>query len=373
MKLGFACVWDRDPPRTWSYTPWELRAALIRRAGVDVTDVGLAVPPLARHALRAAALRRRGGRWVTPWEHLPAWERGSAAVLDHRARRRHCDAVLQIQDLGVLDTPYVVYQDLSYDIVLDLLDAGSDGLARYFPHLDRDTVLRRRDRQLEVYDRALGVLTMSEFLAESLIKRTGLDAASVHVVRPGAGAVTAPVVPRPGPRRRLLFVGTTFFVKGGDTVLEAVAQLRRDLDPRLTVTIAGPDRWPLPGGIPEGVRFLGRVPANHVADLYDTHDLLVVPSRLEGFGKVFVEALARGLPCIGRDAFAMPELIEPGRNGDLVRTEDPAELAAVIAHALHDDQLYERTAAAAPAVRDTCTWDRSAAAAVKAIAGALRA
>jgi glycosyltransferase involved in cell wall biosynthesis len=365
MRLGFACVWDPDPARTWSYTPWELRAALRRRPDVDVADVGIELPRAARHALRAASLRRRAGRWVTPWEHLPVWERASATHLGRRARRLGCDAVLQIQDLGVIDTPYIVYQDLSYDVVLgalDAQDATAEGLHRYFPPLDRDAVLRRRDRQLAVYERAAGVLTMSEFLAESLVKVTGLDPLKVHVVAPGASAsaVRPAVASRPGPRRRLLFVGTTFLVKGGDTVVAAVEHLRRDHDPDLTVTIVGPDRWPLPGGIPEGVRFLGRQPADRIAALYDAHDLLVVPSRLEGFGKVFVEALARGLPCIGRHAFAMPELIQPGVNGDLVRTEDPGELAAVIAGVLADDALYERSAAGAPAVLDRFTWDRAA-------------
>lgn len=97
------------------------------------------------------------------------------------------------------------------------------------------------------------------------------------------------------------------------------------MDPNITVTIAGLPRWPLSGAIPDGVNFLGQLPLAEVASLYDCHDLLVMPTRVEGFGFVFLEALSRGLPCIGRDDFAMPEMIRPGLNGALLSKDDPEE------------------------------------------------
>lgn len=375
LRLGFACVWDRDPRRTWSYTPWNLRAALQRRSDIEVVDVGIALPVLGRRLLQLASLRRRSQRWVMPWEHLRAWEIGIEAYLGRRAAALRCDAVLQIQDLGVTSIPYFVYQDLSYDVVLDLLEQGSEGLRRYFPHLDREDVLRRRERQLRVYHHAAGVLAMSDFLSRLLVDRTGLDPAKVHTVHPGAAASAPTKVPgaavehppeRAAPRRRLLFVGTTFRVKAGDTVVAALAELRRK-DPSTTLTVVGPAEWPLPGGVPDGVRFAGRVDPASMPAFYDTHDLLVVPSRMEGFGKVFVEALGRGLPCVGRDAFAMPELIRPGENGGLVRTEDPRELAGCIAQVLADDAIYRRCAAERDDVLSWFNWDRAAAQVVAAV------
>jgi glycosyltransferase involved in cell wall biosynthesis len=379
VRLGFACVWDPDPRRTWSYTPWNLREALRRRADVEVIDVGIALPGAARRLLQLASLRRRSQRWITPWEHLRAWEIGLEAYLNRRAAALRCDAVLQIQDLAVTSTPYFVYQDLSYDVVLGLLEHGSEGLRRYFPHLDREAVLRRRERQLRVYQHAAGVLAMSDFLSRSLVERSGLDPAKVHTVHPGAaasapatapGAIAQPTPDRSPPRRRLLFVGTTFEVKAGDTVVAALAELRRE-DPNITLTVVGPVEWPLPGGVPDGVRFAGRVDPSSMPAFYDTHDVLVVPSRMEGFGKVFVEALARGLPCVGRDAFAMPELIRPGENGGLVRTEDPRELADCIAQVLAADGIYQRCAADRDDVLSWFNWDRAAAQVVAAVERAL--
>jgi glycosyltransferase involved in cell wall biosynthesis len=109
------------------------------------------------------------------------------------------------------------------------------------------------------------------------------------------------------------------------------------------------------------VDFRGPVDRDEVDRLMDSHDLFVMPSRLEGFGIAFVEALSRGLPCIGRNAFAMPEIIRPGVGGALVASDDPHELAAVIARTLQDDDLYTRCAAEAAHTRAYYTWERAAA------------
>jgi glycosyltransferase involved in cell wall biosynthesis len=156
--------------------------------------------------------------------------------------------------------------------------------------------------------------------------------------------------------------------KGGDIVLAAL-QLVRERAPEIRLTVAGPAEWPLGEGPPDGVDFLGRVPIGAVAKLMDSHDLLLMPSRIEGFGIVFVEALARGLPCIARKAFAMPELVRPGYNGDLVESDDPATLAKKVLAVLADDRVYERTAFDAPEVARYFTWDRAASDLLAAVAG----
>jgi glycosyltransferase involved in cell wall biosynthesis len=69
-----------------------------------------------------------------------------------------------------------------------------------------------------------------------------------------------------------------------------------------------------------------------------------MPSRVEGFGIVFSEALAAGLPCVARRAFAMPELVEDGVAGTLVDDDDPDALAAAIGGVLADRDVYQRVA-----------------------------
>ena len=128
----------------------------------------------------------------------------------------------------------------------------------------------------------------------------------------------------------------------------------------ITLTVAGPDRWP-DGSPPEGVDFRGYVDLAEVGRLMDTHDLLVMASRLEAFGIVVAEALARGLPCVGRRAFALPEIIEPGVTGDLFDGDDPAVLARVLGRTLADDTLVESCQRNADRAASWFSWRRAAA------------
>ena len=356
--LGFACAWRPDRRETWSGTPWRLRAALAE-AG-PVVDVPEALPRPVELGLKGLSARRIGGRWTSMYRHGAAFRALTGRRMAAGLRGVDVDAVVMVQDLAVLPVPYLVVQDLSYDVLLR--HVGPAGVP-HFPGLGRSAVERFRDRQLEVYAGAAALLPMSGWLAGELV-RSGVPAAKVFPVHPGANtALSDAPVPerRRGPGRRLLFVGRDPHTKGLDQVVAALAQLRRELGPGVTLTVAGPAAWPLPGPVPDGVEHLGPVGRDVVGRLLDSHDLFVMPSRLEGFGIAFVEALSRGLPCVARDAFAMPEIVRPGTGGALVGSEDPAELAAVVAAALADDELYRRCAAEAPAVRAHYTWSRAAA------------
>ncbi|RJQ84567.1 glycosyltransferase family 4 protein [Amycolatopsis panacis] len=352
--MGFACAWDDPPQPTWSHTPWQLRAAL--REQTTVTDLGLDWPRPARLALKALAARRHEGRWVSGWKH----HRLTQALVQQRLRRAEtpagCDVVLQIGDLARLRGPYLVYQDLSFDLLRE------ERQLRHFPHLSATRIEQLAERQREIYAGAAGVLAMSEWLAGHLVRVTGLPADKVHVVNPGCNVLPAgePQARPAGGRQRLLFVGKDFTTKAGPQVVAAWEILRRDGHAELELTIAGPAQWPMPGPIPHGVRFLGRIPLDQVRELYATHDLFVLPSHFEGYGIAFTEALAHGLPCVGRDRCAMPEIIRPGENGGLVTSEDPAELASLIAELLADEELRERTVRQAPAVIEHAGWSRAA-------------
>jgi glycosyltransferase involved in cell wall biosynthesis len=230
-----------------------------------------------------------------------------------------------------------------------------------------DALRRRQDR---VYDQAAMLLPMSGWLRDQLVAG-GARPERVRVVNPGSAAVPvvgAPVLPRrTRPGRRLLFVGRDFDTKGGAQVVAAFERLRRELGAGISLTVAGPDVWPLRGQVPQGVTFVGKVSHARVGELMDEADLLVMPSLLEGFGIVFAEALCRGLPCIGRDACAMPEIIDPVSGGRLVTSTSADELATLIDEALGDDVLYAECARAADQRREHFTWRRAGGEVVSAV------
>jgi glycosyltransferase involved in cell wall biosynthesis len=148
-------------------------------------------------------------------------------------------------------------------------------------------------------------------------------------------------------------------------VLQAFERLRGE---GVTLTIAGPTSI---GPVPEGVNFLGALPVGEVAKLYDQHDLFVLPSRMEGFGIVFVEALSRGLPIIARNDCAMPEIVQAPRYGRLIDNDDPDHLASTILDALNDDELFRRCRDEAASVSDYYSWNRAARQTVAALHNAL--
>ncbi|SOD70297.1 glycosyl transferase family 1 [Jatrophihabitans sp. GAS493] len=367
LRVGFACAWDPQPEATWSHTPWQLREGM--RSECDIVDIDLTYPEPARLALKAAYARRRDGKLVSLWKHTrPARLLNSSRLTradEANRQSRPLDAILQIGDLGPTRTPYFFLQDLSYDLLLDLEQADK-GVQMQFSSLSLATIRRLRDRQRRLYETSHGVIALSQWLASHLVTTSGVPAEKVHVVHPGATAAKTPVDLSAvtarrlaGRRSRLLFVGRNFERKGGVQVLQALKILRDGERADVTLTIAGPKAWPLSGEPPAGVTFLGPVSNEEVARLVDEHDLFVLPSQFEAFGIVFVEALSRGLPCVGRDAFAMPEIIQPGRNGALVTSDSADELADLITSALDDDELIRRTSAAADESRAYYSWSRA--------------
>jgi glycosyltransferase involved in cell wall biosynthesis len=133
---------------------------------------------------------------------------------------------------------------------------------------------------------------------------------------------------------QLLFVGNLIARKGLHTVLNALARVSgrewhlhiagsQEVDP---VYSAAMHELVNAHGLSQHVTWYGRVSDQALAHLFSTNDLLVMPSY-EGFGIVYLEAMAYGLPVIAASAGAAPEIVYPGINGYLVALDDDTMLA----------------------------------------------
>jgi len=183
-----------------------------------------------------------------------------------------------------------------------------------------------------------------------------------------------PVDPRPlrrrlglEGRRIILSAGRLVRRKGVDTLLRACARLPHALPPpALVVAGDGPDRPRLEAlarGLQLPVRFLGRVPDAELPALYSAADLFVLAAReepdgdVEGFGLVLLEAAACGTPAVACRSGGVPDAVDDGVSGLLVRPDDPAALAAGLGRVLSDDSLRRWLACGARARAARSGWE----------------
>lgn len=141
---------------------------------------------------------------------------------------------------------------------------------------------------------------------------------------------------------RCLFIGRLVADKGLDRALTAFADLFAHFPTaRLVIAGDGPERENLERQTTElrltdSVEFLGAVPPAKVPHLINEATLVLIPSRLEGFGLVALEAAWMARPVVATRVGGLPELVVHKETGLLVESGDRAAMASAISSLLHD-------------------------------------
>jgi phosphatidylinositol alpha-1,6-mannosyltransferase len=157
-------------------------------------------------------------------------------------------------------------------------------------------------------------------------------------------------VPALGPRAVLVVgrMSSSERYKGHDQLLEAWPAVIAGLpDAKLVFAGDGDDVSRLVTRarrlrVADSVLFTGFVDDDTLQSLYGQASVFVMPSRNEGFGLVYLEAMSHALPCIGSVHDAAGETIEHGVTGILARQSDIGELAASMTRLLTDETLRRR-------------------------------
>lgn len=240
--------------------------------------------------------------------------------------------------------------------------------------------------------RCSGVLAHSPLAIEAYA-RLGVERARLHflpyymdvdefraIPRPRPGSISEFDVTGPdaigadaGPEVRFLFFGRLIPVKGPDRAMRAFARAversaRFERAPRISLTIAGegPMRAELEREarrLPAGaVRFAGEVEWGDRVALLANHDVLLMPSRHDGFGMVAMEALAAGMPVVASRACGAPAAFVSPDHGRIVDGDDAEETASAMLDYVDADGAALR-AASVEARRAVAEWTPDAGAA----------
>lgn len=222
---------------------------------------------------------------------------------------------------------------------------------------------RRLRAEGKSFASAHGVFSAAHFTLDQARRWYGLKLPHAEVI-PNAVAPVPPgdrwCLEKCGPGR-ILFVGRFDRVKGGDVVIEALAQVLK-VEPDATLTLVGPDvglglfrgpgdRWSaeafvnhvLPDqALRRQVKLLGPRSTSEIMALRRSSMVTVVASRFENFPNVALEAMAQGCPVIATNVGGIPEMIQHERNGLLCAVADSGDLATKILSLLRDPKLCAR-------------------------------
>ena len=140
--------------------------------------------------------------------------------------------------------------------------------------------------------------------------------------------------------------------KGHDEMLEAWPKVVAAVPGARLVIAGGGDDLPRlrqkarEHGVDESVRFSGFIDRQALEECYRRAAVFALPSRGEGFGLVYLEAMAHSLPCVGSVHDAAREVIIDSATGRLVDQDQTGQLAEALIELLMDEGLRRRLGAA---------------------------
>jgi glycosyltransferase involved in cell wall biosynthesis len=320
---------------------------------------------LKRHEAYFAGIERIPGLELPPGRTVVAGENGLLARLTRALLHRFPFFPAGMTDRLRTLSPRLVHAHFAFDAWwgLRIADALKKPLLVTLHGYDvtatdasfrqcADFALRRFPRRrAEVFARATHFVAVSEFVRKAAIEK-GCPQERITVLYTGIDCEAF----RPGPAQRkspmVLFVGRLVPVKGCEYLLRAMSAVQREIpDAELVIVGDGPLRLALEALAQERLRayrFVGMQSPEVVRRLLDTAAVFCVPSiqapngATEGFGMVFLEAQAMGVPVVSFRSGGIEEAVADGSTGILVPPGDDAALAAGLLRLLNDEELRSR-------------------------------
>ncbi|MEX2054196.1 MAG: glycosyltransferase family 4 protein [Candidatus Colwellbacteria bacterium] len=249
---------------------------------------------------------------------------------------------LKLKKLLAQKEPDIVITSLYQADILGILSAKLAKVQRriFIQHdVQPLTPIRHYLKGMLTVPHATKIVAVSETTASYLKKQWSIPKDKISVIQ--NGTILKPKTPHKREDLTLGFIGRLEKVKGVDVLIDALTILSKeyDLSPRVFVAGDGNLRKELKRDAPPNVEFVGQV--DDPRQILEKIDILVVPSRLEGFGLTALEGLMDRKIVVASDIPALRELIKNGENGALFREGEVDELAKALKRILTDSQYRE--------------------------------
>ncbi len=190
----------------------------------------------------------------------------------------------------------------------------------------------------EIYNHAAKIFTWSVNINKSLIEQYNCTPEKITCVYSGSNIEIERLenVSQRFFGKRILFVGKDWKRKGGPDLISAFQLvLKKHPDAQLTIAGSAPQI-----DIPN-CQIVGEKNLDELIPLYHNADIFCMPTLLEPFGIVFLEAMAAKLPVVATNLGALPDFIQNGWNGWLVSPHDVNGIADALSKLLdHPDQCH---------------------------------
>lgn len=296
---------------------------------VDVLDVStmvrkrpglLLANSIATALLYGKDIAQRRKKFRLAFWRTPYIFRQIRKIVRERVARGEYAFSFQMQSLFDASTPgipHFVYTDHTHLENLNYAAKGRSSL--YAPGWI--------ELEKEIYRNAALTFVRSSNVRRSLVEEYGTPAEKAVLVYAGSNASvnSRKTANTDYAQPVILFVGLDWQRKGGPDLLEAFRIVHQACpDARLIILGAQPD-VSLPN-----CEVVGKIPPEDLDRYYQQASVFCLPTHLEPFGIVFIEAMTARLPIVATRVGAIPDFVEEGRNGWLVEPGDIQGLASAL-------------------------------------------
>lgn len=351
MFLCMAAPYDVKNPASWSGTPFSVYRSLIEK-GIKIDSYDLSQYHNNKNTrynlfknlnIKESITKKCPVSKLGPAQFNPL----NSKIFNNILKEKNFDAIIEFGGFKThSDIPYYIYTDSSYDLHLEYTEKYGK---RPFSseNYSFDSIKYAADYVRPIYKSASGIFCMSDYIADIMVNKTGVEPQKVHTVYAAPnwhGSFNQISVNNKSIDEKttfeLILTGVSYLGKGVDIAVKAIQLLNSyNTLHKFRLHICGVDNEE--NIVDSNIKFYGFVNKNKLIELLRISDLFVLPTRFDCFGISFIEAMHFGLPCIGRNICAMPEIIKPGYNGELISSDNPYELADTILKILGNPDSYK--------------------------------